>query len=113
MKVFLAALILIGIGVAGMCFNIIFRNKAFPQTDVGSNDNMKKLGIRCMREEDDERFSKTEGGKKNGATCSGTYSESCIGCGLYPSEKKGLRPDYIRSPGYGKNNLLVRADIKY
>ena len=72
MKVFLAALILIGIGVAGMCFNIIFRNKAFPQTDVGSNENMKK----------------TEGGKKNGATCSGTYSESCIGCGLYPSEKK-------------------------
>lgn len=58
MKVFLAALILIGIGVAGMCFNIIFRNKAFPQTDVGSNDNMKKLGIRCMREEDDERFRK-------------------------------------------------------
>ena len=49
---------------------------------------MKKMGIRCMREEDDERFSKTEGGKKNGATCSGTYSESCIGCGLYPSEKK-------------------------
>ena len=60
MKVFLAALILIGIGVAGMCFNIIFRNKAFPQTDVGSNDNMKKMGIRCMREEDDERFSKEE-----------------------------------------------------
>lgn len=88
MKVFLAALILIGIGVAGMCFNIIFRNKAFPQTDVGSNENMKKMGIRCMREEDDERFSKTNGGKKNGATCSGTYSESCIGCGLYPSEKK-------------------------
>ena len=55
-----------------MCFNIIFRNKAFPQTDVGSNENMKKMGIRCMREEDDERFSKTEGGKKNGATCSFT-----------------------------------------
>ena len=68
MKVFLAALILIGIGVAGMCFNIIFRNKAFPQTDVGANENMKKMGIRCMREEDDERFSKTEGGKKNGHT---------------------------------------------
>lgn len=59
MEVFLAALVLVGFGVLGMCFNIIFRkNGQFPQTDVGSNKNMKKLGIRCMREEDDERFRK-------------------------------------------------------
>lgn len=89
MEVFLAALVLVGFGVLGMCFNIIFRkNGQFPQTDVGSNKNMKKLGIRCMREEDDERFSKTHGGNSSGATCSGTYSDSCIGCGLYPLEKK-------------------------
>ena len=50
MKVFIAALIMIGIGVFGMCFNIIFRKKDFPQSDVGANENMKKLGIRCMRE---------------------------------------------------------------
>ena len=55
MEVFLAALVLVGFGVLGMCFNIIFRkNGQFPQTDVGSNENMKKLGIRCMREEDDD-----------------------------------------------------------
>lgn len=89
MKVFLAALVLIGFGVAGMCFNIIFRkNGKFPQTDVGSNDNMKKLGIRCMREEDDERFSKMYKGDGSGATCSGTYSDSCASCGLYPQELK-------------------------
>ena len=79
-----------------MCFNIIFRNKAFPQTDVGSNENMKKMGIRCMREEDDERFSKTEGGKKNGAD----NSRKCLGHRLRPvsvrekSRQEGLRPDY-------------------
>ncbi len=92
MEVFLAALVLVGFGVLGMCFNIIFRkNGQFPQTDVGSNENMKKLGIRCMREEDDERFSKTHGGNGSGATCSGTYSDSCIGCGLYPLEKKAKK----------------------
>ena len=62
MEVFLAALVLVGFGVLGMCFNIIFRkNGQFPQTDVGNG---------------------------SGATCSGTYSDSCIGCGLYPPEKK-------------------------
>ena len=73
---------MIGIGVFGMCFNIIFRkNGQFPQSDVGANENMRKLGIRCMREEDDERFArkKSEG---SGATCSGVYSDACTGCGL-------------------------------
>ena len=51
MKVFLAALVLIGLGVFGMCFNIIFRKDGqFPQTDVGANENMRRMGIRCMRE---------------------------------------------------------------
>ncbi len=89
MKVFLAALIMIGIGVFGMCFNIIFRkNGQFPQSDVGANENMRKLGIRCMREEDDERFSrkKSEG---SGATCSGVYSDACTGCGLRKEDQLG------------------------
>lgn len=88
MKVFLAALILVGFGIFGMCFNIIFRKKDFPQSDVGANENMKKLGIRCMREEDDERFAEMYGKKKSEAVCSGTFSDSCLGCGLYPLEKK-------------------------
>ena len=46
MKVFLAALVLIGLGVFGMCFNIIFRKDGqFPQTDVGANENMRRMGI--------------------------------------------------------------------
>lgn len=86
MKAFLAALILIGIGVLGMCFNILVRKKDFPQFDVGSNEEMRKRGIRCMREEDDEHFS-GKGEKKDGV-CSGTYSDACKGCGFYPFEKK-------------------------
>ena len=88
MKIFLAALILIGAGVFGMCFNVIFRKKDFPQSDVGANENMRNIGIRCMREEDDERFSRMGKENKDGAVCSGTYSESCAACGLYKKDHK-------------------------
>ena len=91
MKVFLAALVLIGLGVFGMCFNIIFRKDGqFPQTDVGANENMRRMGIRCMREEDDERFS-SRGDKDSGAHCSGVYSDSCASCGLSPGKKENIK----------------------
>ncbi len=86
MKVFLAALILIGVGVFAMCFNIIFLKKPFPNSDVGSNENMRKMGIRCMREEDEERFSKRAQEKET--VCNGEFSESCVGCGLYNEHKR-------------------------
>ncbi|MBR1574107.1 MAG: hypothetical protein IJ652_04595 [Bacteroidales bacterium] len=81
MKVFLAALIIIGIGVFAMCFNIIFLKKDFPQSDVGANENMRKMGIRCMKEEEMERLSRQKKSK-----CPGTYSDACAGCGLYKIE---------------------------
>lgn len=87
METFLAALIILGIGVFGMCFNIIFRkNGKFPETEISRNENMKKLGIKCMREVDEEIFSKKP--EKNGrnAGCTGDYSDACKGCGLYSSE---------------------------
>ena len=86
LKAFLAALILIGAGVFAMSFNVIFRKKEFPNSDVGSNENMRRMGIRCMKDVDADLFS--NGKKPADATCSGTYSESCAGCGLYPFEKK-------------------------
>lgn len=85
MKVFLAALLLIGFGVIGMAFNIIFRKKAFPQTDVGSNENMRKMGIRCMREEEDRIWGEKDSRKD--ISCNSGYSASCIGCGFYPYEE--------------------------
>ena len=85
LKVFLAALILVGVGVFGMCFNIIFLKKDFPNGEVGDNPEMRKLGIRCMREIDDELFGKDKKNKK--ASCSGNYSEDCAGCGFFPYEK--------------------------
>ena len=71
MKIFLVSLLIISIGVIGMCFNIIFRKDGrFPDYEVGHNEDMKKLGIRSPRHSD----------------CEGDYSEACEGCALYKKE---------------------------
>ena len=86
MRVFLAAILLIGLGVFGMCFNIIFRKDGeFPNSDVGSNKEMRKLGIRCMKDEMDDI--PLDGSEPRRGVCSGTYDESCKSCGLYEIEK--------------------------
>ena len=86
LKVFLAALALIALGVFGMCFNIIFRKDGkFPEYEVSQNKEMRKLGIRCMREEDDALFEEND--KPRHAGCSGEMTEACRGCVLYKEEK--------------------------
>ena len=92
MKVFLLALAVIALCVFGLCFNIIFRKDGqFPQFDVGSNEEMRKRGIKCMREVQEEipltggsRDGKARSGKQK--ICSGEYSEACKGCSLYKTE---------------------------
>ena len=79
MKVFLVTLALVGICVFGLCFNIIFRKKEFPKYDVGSNEEMQKLGIRCFKEVDAELHK---------VKCDGNYSEACKDCGLYKTERQ-------------------------
>ena len=61
MKTVLAAIILLGLGVLGMCFNIIFRkNGKFPETEISRNENRRKMGIKCMREQDEDIQEETE-----------------------------------------------------
>ena len=74
MTTFLAALVIVALGVFGMCFNIIFRKKEFPKYDVGSNEEMRKRGIRCFKDEDAEL---------HGKRCTGNYSEACKDCNLF------------------------------
>ena len=91
MKTVLAAIILLGLGVIGMCFNIIFRkNGKFPETEISRNENMRKLGIKCMREQDKEIFSKKK--PKRSDSCTGTYSEACTGGSFYEYEFGSKKP---------------------
>lgn len=74
MATFVAAAIILGLGVLGMCIAIIFRkNGHFPEYDVGSNKKMQEMGIRCFKDEDAAMHS---------AKCSGNYSEACKDCSL-------------------------------
>lgn len=74
MTTILAAFVVVGLGVLGLCFNIIFRKKDFPHYDVGSNEEMKKIGIRCFKDEDAEL---------HGRHCNGSETDACKECNLY------------------------------
>ena len=97
MKVFLAAVLFIGLCVLGLGVGIFFRrNGHFPETDISKNKDMKRLGITCPREDElraqGDRFrvkpgmtkgrpGMTEGeGGKRPSSCTGEYTDACEGC---------------------------------
>lgn len=87
MKVFIAAILLVAFCVLGLCFNIIFRkNGKFPETEISSNREMRKLGIRCAKEEE-LRIWGRRNGKKN-PTCSDLGCADCAGCEVIYNKKK-------------------------
>ena len=75
MLIFLITLVVVGLCVFGLCFNIIFRkNGEFPKYDVGSNEEMRKRGIVCFKDVDAKLHQKK---------CSGNFSDACKDCSLY------------------------------
>ena len=53
MELLVAALVLIGLCVFGLCFNIIFRKDGkFPETEIENNIQMRKRGIKCAKEDE-------------------------------------------------------------
>lgn len=84
MKVFLAAVIFVGLCVLGLGVNIFFRKDGkFPEHDISSNPEMRKRGIKCPKEEEMERLT----GEKRPSACTGKFSDACRGCALYKFEK--------------------------
>lgn len=81
MKTLLAAILLLAIAIALMCVGIIVKGK-FPETEVSRNENMRRMGIKCAKEEEMEMLRKDRRGK-DPKSCSGNYSDACIGCGFY------------------------------
>ena len=79
MKIFLLALVLVGLCVIALGFNIIFRkNGQFPETEIENNREMKKLGIKCVSAE--ERALHRRKGAPDQASCSADDCSSCMGC---------------------------------
>ena len=102
-KVFVAAVVFIGLCVLGLGFNIFFRKGGhFPHTDISTNPDMQRLGIKCPRQEELEAledagkagetgpdgFGDTGTDKRPGSVgkpsaCTGIYSDACKACALY------------------------------
>lgn len=75
-QLFLIVFVLVGLCVLGLGVNILFFKKDFPQFDVGSNEELRKRGIRCFKDEDAALH-----GKK---PCTGqTETEACRDCQFY------------------------------
>ncbi|MGN0188680.1 MAG: hypothetical protein ACI395_04115 [Candidatus Cryptobacteroides sp.] len=73
MEIFIAAVILVGLCVIGLCFNIIFRKDGkFPDTEISTNPEMRKRGIVCAKEDEMRMW----GRKKGRPSC-----DSCGDCG--------------------------------
>ncbi len=81
MDTFLAAILILVIAVALMSIGIIIKGK-FPDYEVSKNEDMRRLGIKCMHEQEKEMFGTDEQRRKS-ASCTGTYSDDCAGCGFY------------------------------
>jgi len=84
LQLFVISLVVVAICVIGLCFNIIFRKDGkFPDTEVSSNKEMRKLGIRCAKEEEMKIWGKKG---KDRPTCNDSSCSECSSCGLYKKD---------------------------
>ena len=79
MKVFLAAIVFVGLAVLLLGVNIFFFHRPFPDGEISTNPEMQKRGIKCAKQEELEMLARRKGKKK---VCSGNYSDACATCGL-------------------------------
>ncbi|MDR3133292.1 MAG: hypothetical protein LBU42_04630 [Prevotellaceae bacterium] len=72
----LVSIAALGLCVAGLALNILVRkNGKFPETEVGKNKHMRKLGITCVKQEEMKRWKKSAQGKDVASDCGG-----CTAC---------------------------------
>jgi hypothetical protein len=57
---FIIVLVVVFFSFILLGFNIFFRNKNFPETEIGRNKAMRKLGLSCPRCEEMKTYKKAE-----------------------------------------------------
>lgn len=82
MKVFLAAVVFIGLAVLLLGVNIFFFHRPFPDGEISTNPEMQKRGIKCAKQEELEMLSARKGRK----ICDGNFSDACASCSLRPKK---------------------------
>ena len=83
MKVFLAAIVFVGLAVLLLGVNIFFFNRPFPDGEISTNPEMQKRGIKCAKQEELEMLAERKGKK----VCDGNFSDACASCSLRPGAK--------------------------
>lgn len=77
MKLLILTVILVGISVFGLCFNIIFRKDGkFPDKEIEHNKEMRKRGIICASEQERKMW----GRRKKGEPVTACPEEACTHC---------------------------------
>lgn len=67
-KIFLIVLVLIAIAFAGLGIGVLIKGK-FPDTHVGHNADMKKLGITCAKNDASYCQGRSKSNDCNGCEC--------------------------------------------
>lgn len=85
MKIFLAAIILLGAGVLGMCVSIILKKDGkFPDGEISTNKELRKKGIICAKEEEMKLWGKKgRNSKKPATSCSEPTGDGCADCSYF------------------------------
>ena len=81
--VILLSVLILGLCVFGLCFNIIFRKDGrFPETEFSRNKEMRKRGILCIREQDEQLWGRSSHIKvtKNKGRLKTEPDMECQGC---------------------------------
>ena len=82
MKTFLAAIVFVGLAVILLGVNIFFFRKPFPNGEISTNPEMRKRGIKCVKQEELERLARSRGQQ----LCAGDGSAACASCKLFSCE---------------------------
>ena len=78
MKVFLAAVVFVGLAVLLLGVNIFFFHRPFPDGEISTNPEMQKRGIKCAKQEELEMLA----AQKSRKLCDGNFSDACATCSL-------------------------------
>jgi hypothetical protein len=55
--IIISSIVILGLCFAGLAITIIIKkNGEFPETEIGRNKNMQRLGIRCAKQEELSRW---------------------------------------------------------
>ncbi|MBN2272974.1 MAG: hypothetical protein JXR41_03395 [Bacteroidales bacterium] len=63
-NILVAALVIVLISFILLGFNIFFRKKSFPESEIGRNKDMRKLGLTCPKCDELKLYRKQKPAKK-------------------------------------------------